>query len=84
VIEVSEDVASNSSERSATTTQLHQDTSRDIAKPVRPKEFSLSATVPLVTLFAALSAGLVVVYLKARVHGKWNLGLVWLHSRIWC
>jgi hypothetical protein len=42
----------------------------EIAKPVRPFEFSLWAAVPFVNLFVILAVALGVIHLKASVNGK--------------
>lgn len=72
LIEINEETASESSRTSSPTTQQRPDNSDDIAKPLRPKEFSIAVGIPLVSLFAMLSAALVVVFIKARIHGKPN------------
>jgi hypothetical protein len=41
----------------------------DIAKPVRPSEFSLWVAVPFVNLFIILAVALGVIYLKAYANG---------------
>jgi hypothetical protein len=41
----------------------------DIAKPVRPSEFSLWVAVPFVNLFIILAVALGVMYLKAYANG---------------
>ncbi|KAF1928282.1 uncharacterized protein M421DRAFT_5341 [Didymella exigua CBS 183.55] len=55
-------------QRSATELQ-RQGTSRDIAKPVRPKEFRMWTAVPFVSLFIALSIALAVIFVRARANG---------------
>jgi len=42
----------------------------DIAKPVRPREFSLWVAGPFVNLFIILAIALGVIYSKARVNGN--------------
>lgn len=53
----------------AMTLSLHQTTARDIAKPVRPKEFRLWTGVPFVSLFLALGIALAIIFVKAQANG---------------
>lgn len=53
----------------STTLSQSQNTARDIAKPVRPKEFSLWTAVPFVSLFIALSIALAVIFVRAQANG---------------
>jgi hypothetical protein len=46
-----------------------QDISREIAKPVRPKEFSLWVFIPFVGLFIGSAIALAVIFVKARANG---------------
>ena len=69
MVELAEDAPSESSDGSSAAAKLHSDIPESIANPVRPTEFGLPVAIPLVSLFAALSAGLIFVYLKARVQG---------------
>lgn len=52
-------------------TALHrcQNTTREIAKPVRPNELRLWTAVPFVSLFIALSSALAVIFVKAQTNG---------------
>jgi len=47
-----------------------QDTAKEIAKPVRPKEFRLFMAIPFVGLFILLAVSLAVLFIKARANGK--------------
>lgn len=47
-----------------------QDTAKEIAKPVRPKEFRLLMAIPFVGLFILLAVSLAVIFIKARANGK--------------
>lgn len=47
----------------------HSNTTREIAKPIRPKEFRLGTAVPFVGLFIALSAALAIIYVRAQGDG---------------
>ncbi|KAF2626303.1 hypothetical protein BU25DRAFT_471860 [Macroventuria anomochaeta] len=52
-----------------TTLSQRQNTSREIAKPVRPKEFSLWMSIPFVGLFIGLGIALAIIFAKAQVNG---------------
>lgn len=53
----------------STTLSQQANTVREIAKPVRPKEFRLWTAVPFVSLFFALSIALAILFVKARASG---------------
>lgn len=55
-------------QRSTTELQL-LGTARDIAEPVRPKEFRMWTAVPFVSLFFALSIALAILFVRARTNG---------------
>lgn len=55
-------------QRATTELQL-QGAARDIAKPVRPKEFRMWTAVPFVSLFIALSIALAILFVRARANG---------------
>jgi hypothetical protein len=53
----------------AQTSPRCSNTVREIAKPVRPKEFRLWTAVPFVGLFVALSIALAVIFVRAQANG---------------
>jgi len=53
-------------------TTRRRDTPTDIAKPVRPVEFSLWVAGPFVSVLIALAIALGVLFAKAHVQGTTN------------
>ncbi|KAI4672117.1 uncharacterized protein J4E78_000617 [Alternaria triticimaculans] len=51
------------------TTAQRRNTPRNIAKPVRPVEFSLWTSIPFVGLFTGLAIALAVIFAKAKLNG---------------
>jgi hypothetical protein len=52
-----------------TTISQRPNSSREITKPVRPKEFSLWMSIPFVGLFVALAIALAIIFARARADG---------------
>ena len=65
---------------------LRQNTPTEIAKPVRPTEFSLWVAVPFINLFVILAIALGVIYMKAHANGTSirNEGVSMLDSSFKC
>lgn len=66
IIEISECLDANVEVKP---TDQRREALSDIAKPVRPNEFSLHVAFPFVGLFIALAIVLAVIFAKARVQG---------------
>lgn len=79
IVEVIPDPDSVVSPLSHTLSQPRRDTPTNIAKPVRPFEFSSWVAFPLVGLFVALAIFLALIFVKAQVQGisRW-LNISWL------
>jgi hypothetical protein len=73
ILEVAPSLDDLDSPQSPMLGQSRQDTPSNIAKPVRPVEFSIWTAIPLVSLFTTLVICLTIVFVKARVQGKWDL-----------
>ncbi|KAF2025483.1 hypothetical protein EK21DRAFT_103882 [Setomelanomma holmii] len=69
LVEVSGSPALNGQIQAVSPLNRRQRTTTDIAKPVRPKEFSLWMAIPFVSLFITLTITLAVVFAKARSQG---------------
>lgn len=57
------------SDQMPTLMNQRRNTPSDIAKPVRPTEFSLWVAFPLISLFIGLAIGLIVIFFQARMQG---------------
>ncbi|KAH4160234.1 hypothetical protein HBI80_083250 [Parastagonospora nodorum] len=69
ILEITQDDIANYGHGAIATLGQHRDSPKSIAKPVRPKEFSLWMAFVLITFFSALVVALGVVYAKALANG---------------
>ncbi|KAF2125447.1 hypothetical protein P153DRAFT_425843 [Dothidotthia symphoricarpi CBS 119687] len=69
IIELDQAPDSDNESQVPTILSQRRDTLSDIAKPVRPVEFSLWVAFPVVSLFIGLAVLLVTVFVKARLQG---------------
>jgi hypothetical protein len=60
------------SEKTPVVFEQQLDEAGEIAKPVRPTELRMGVAIPVVSLFAILITGLAILFVKARIHGKWT------------